>query len=104
MLLMHKQPVLSIEDFRYVSIHCVHCNSTLTIDLEGEVVGRRAYFAPIACSVCGHDFDSAVQNLNLFNQVYKKLGAVKNVLTFSGEAENEDEMAGNHRDLRSTQL
>jgi hypothetical protein len=54
--------------------------------------------------VCGHDFDSAVQNLNLFNQVYKKLGAVKNVLTFSGEAENEDEMAGNHRDLRSTQL
>jgi hypothetical protein len=69
MLLMRKQRVLSIADFRYVSIHCVYCNSTLILDLEGEIAGRRAYFAPTACSVCGHDFDSALANLNMLNQV-----------------------------------
>ena len=85
MLLMRKQRVLSIADFRYVSIHCVYCNSTLILDLEGEIAGRRAYFTPTACSVCGHDFDSALANLNMLNQVYKKLVAAKSALTFSGE-------------------
>jgi hypothetical protein len=93
MLLMRKQRVLSIADFRYVSIHCVYCNSTLILDLEGEIAGRRAYFAPTACSVCGHDFDSALANLNMLNQVYKKLVAAKSALTFSGESENEPEDA-----------
>jgi transcription elongation factor Elf1 len=71
-----------------VSIHCVHCNSTLVLDLEGEIAGRRAYFTPAVCSICGHDFDSALGNLNMLNQVYKKLSVVKNTITFSGEEES----------------
>lgn len=86
---MRKQRVLSIADFRYVSIHCVHCNSTLVLDLEGEIAGRRAHFTPTACSVCCHDFDSAVDNLNMLNQVYKKLSPARNAITFTGEAEDE---------------
>ena len=94
MLLMRKQRVLSVADFRYVSLHCTHCNSTLVLDLMGEIAGQRAYFAPRACSVCAHDFDSAVSELNTLNQVYRKLAAAKNVFSFTGEAEDEPDASG----------
>lgn len=88
---MRKQQVFSLTDLRYVSIHCGRCNSDVTLDLTRDIAGQRAYFAPQRCSVCGQDFDSAVENLNLFHQLYKKLAAAAKVLTFLGEAEDKSE-------------
>jgi len=86
---VRKQQVLSVADFRYVSIHCSKCNTTLVRDFKNETKSRSGYFAPRECPICGQDFDSAVTHLDALQQVYGKLSAAERAFTFSGEPVDE---------------
>jgi hypothetical protein len=75
MLVMREQTTISIEDIRYVSIKCRHCNSRVTIDMgkAPDLNFSRPQFAPSNCGICNEPFDSAVQRLNQFQRDYLAL-------------------------------
>jgi len=88
---MRKQTTISIEDIRYVSLKCTHCNSRTIIDMgiEPKLGVERPQFVPSLCGTCNQPFDSAVQKLNKFQPVYLALleADLKERLCFVNETE-----------------
>ena len=88
---MHHQTIVGIQDLRFVTLHCRHCNTRLTIDLEVEREFRdpRAHFsAPRECPRCEAAFHAAIPPaIEGLQKVYKALAAIPDIVTFTSDTE-----------------
>jgi hypothetical protein len=87
---IRKELIISLDDIQFIRISCPHCNTTISLDIKSEFEPspQRPYFAPDACSVCHKPFDTAIHNIAKFQQAYHALRAVKETLSFNGQAED----------------
>jgi hypothetical protein len=55
---MQKRLTISVDDFRHLSIHCVHCGSVVTMDLaEPKDKFSFPQFVPSKCPLCNRAYD-----------------------------------------------
>lgn len=89
MTAMNTRYVVSVEDLRFVTILCRHCNTRISLDLDAEFesAGRKPFDSPRECPRCHNPFDSAVPRaINEMQKVYKALANLGNTVTFAGDA------------------
>lgn len=88
---MHKQTVVSIQDLRFVTILCRHCNTKVTMDLKVEFPQPRTsrFIVPRECPRCQDSFDSVLPpSIEALQRVYSSLAAVPGGVTFTSESED----------------
>jgi hypothetical protein len=90
---IRREVVVSLDDLRFIRITCSHCNTTVNMDMQGEFKSsqQRLVFAPRACPGCHKSFDSAIENVDVFQRVYHTLAPIKQMLSFHGQPEQEIE-------------
>lgn len=77
---MRSQNVVSIEDLRFATIACRHCNTRLALDLSVEF----SLDPPRECPRCRNPFDSAIPAaLGALQRAYKALAPLGEAVTFT---------------------
>ena len=87
---MHDQFVVSIEDLRFVTMLCRHCNTRVTLDFSAEFDpggNRKLAFAPPSeCPRCSNRFDSAIPAaVDSMQKAYKALVGLGDAVTFTSD-------------------
>ena len=85
--MMQNDFVISLADMRYVEIHCSHCSTKVTLDMEkpSDFSEKHGVFAPKECPGCRKDFDSAIMPaVDGFQRAYKSLLQIPQSVTFRG--------------------
>jgi hypothetical protein len=81
MSVMRNQTVVSLEDFRYVSILCRHCKSKTVLDMLAPVTlsasTGRSKWTPSQCPICFEAFDSALEQFDGFQRAYAAICAAR---------------------------
>lgn len=87
---MRKQTVISLSDFRHVSIECPHCHTRVILDM-GKPSGfatQHGSFSPVKCPGCNADYDSSITpGINALQRAFAGLAAMATHITFIGEQE-----------------
>lgn len=85
---MHDQVIVSIQDLRYATLFCRHCNTRVSLDLDAEFKAPRMPFRALReCPRCANPFDSAVPTaIEDIQRAYKALVSLGNAVTFTNEA------------------
>lgn len=77
---MHDRTIVSIRDLRFAALHCRHCNTRVTLDLDAEFepgTGRTQFAVPRECPRCNNPFDSAVPvAVDRLQKAYKALAGL----------------------------
>jgi hypothetical protein len=91
---VRNQLLVSVEDLRFATLRCRHCNTRVALDLDAEFeprAGRAAFQCPTECPRCGNPFDSAIPAaVNSMQRVYKALAKLGDAVTFTGEPHSAD--------------
>lgn len=82
------ETIISLLDIRFVEIHCSHCTTKVTLDMQEPsefALKHDDAFAPKECPGCRKDYDSAVgPSVNAFQWAYRELSKVGKSVTFRG--------------------
>lgn len=84
---MQSEFIVSLPDLRYVEIHCSHCSTIVTLDMEEltEFGAKYGVFAPNECPGCRNQYDSAVKPaVDGFQRAYRSLLKLPKSVTFRG--------------------
>ena len=90
---VRKETVLSIEDLRYVTITCPHCQTQVILDmanynpLSPDRLRERMAFAPRQCPACRVSYDTALTALNELQQAYATLANLPGIVSFRAPVE-----------------
>lgn len=87
---MRSQSVISLADFRFVSIECPHCHTKVVLDMQtpSDFARKHGRFAPFKCPGCDAPYDTAVQpNVDALQEAYSRLFAIADRISFIGEPE-----------------
>jgi hypothetical protein len=79
--------IVSLPDIRYVEIHCSHCTTKVTLDMQepSEFSKKHGVFAPTECPGCRKGYDTAVRPaVDAFQQAYQSLLEIPKSITFRG--------------------
>ena len=85
--MMQTDFIVSLDDMRYVEIHCLNCTTKVTLDMEkpSDFSQKQNTFAPKECPGCRKDYDSAVKPaVDAFQRAYHSLLAIPKSVTFRG--------------------
>ena len=90
MTAVHEQVVVSVQDLRFATLCCRHCNTRVTLDFDTEFEAPRAPFRAVReCPRCGNPYDSAVPpSIEALQRLYKALAGLGSAVTFNGAARN----------------
>ena len=91
MLVMQKQFVVSLADFRFVSIECQTCRTLVTMDMKEphEFTEKYDAFTPKDCPACRRQYDSAVRpGVDALQRAYAALGPIADRVSFRIDAES----------------
>jgi hypothetical protein len=93
--MMQSEFVVSLKDLRYVEVHCAHCTTKLTLDMEQppEFYKKHGAFVPKECPGCRKSYDSAMQHgVDHFLEAYQALLAIPASVTFRGGVSSHEEI------------
>jgi hypothetical protein len=85
--MMQSDFVISLSDMRYVEIHCEHCRTKVTLDMQdvSEFSEKYGAFAPKTCPGCRKDYDTAIMPaVDAFQRAYQSLLQIPKSITFRG--------------------
>jgi hypothetical protein len=88
-----KELIVLLSDIRYVEIHCSHCTTKVTLDMQepSEFSKKHGVFTPKLCPGCHSEYDSAVAPaVDGFQRAYRLLIAVPRSVTFRGVSSPEE--------------
>lgn len=84
---MYNHVVVSIQDLRFLTLSCSHCNTRVTLDLAKEFEpgsGHTPFLSPTECPRCGNRYDSAIPgSVNAMQKIYKTLAGLGDAVSFS---------------------
>lgn len=92
MVLMRKQTVAALEDFRYICIECPHCHAKVTLDMQekSEFADKHNIFAPKRCPGCDTAYDTSIQpNADNLQLAYSETLDIADRISFLGEPKTE---------------
>ena len=81
------ETIVSLSDLRFVEIHCSHCTTKVTLDMQepSEFSTKQGVFAPKECPGCRKDYDSAIRPaVDAFQRAYRSLLNIPKSITFRG--------------------
>jgi len=94
---MQTELIVYLSDLRYVEIHCPHCSTKVTLDMENppqpsahrltaaETAVQVVEFVPTACPGCREVYDTAIRpSVTYFQRAYHSLLAIPKSVTFRG--------------------
>jgi hypothetical protein len=90
---MKSDVLILLEDIRFVEIHCQHCGTFVTMDMQEEksFSNRPGAFAPKTCPGCQKDYDSAVKaGVDGFKSAYQTLLNFPSSVTFRGTSSSRE--------------
>ena len=86
---MTKQLAISLADLRYVSVHCPHCRTVVTLDMKEPSEFAQTHdgaFCPKQCPGCRDDYDTAIRpSVDAFQKSYHALMEIAERVSFLGE-------------------
>lgn len=84
--------LITLDDLRFIEIHCSNCGTFVTMDMKGEkpFISRPGAFAPKSCPGCANDYDSSVKaGVDRFKDAYQSLFNFPTSVTFRGVSDRE---------------
>ena len=83
------ETIVSLSDLRFVEIHCSHCTTKVTLDMEkpSDFSKKEGVFAPKECPGCRESYDTAIKPaVDAFQRAYQSLLEIPDSITFRGVA------------------
>lgn len=81
---VRQENIVSLEDFRRISIDCPHCHTVVILDMESvtDKTMQRS-FTPKECPACQKDYDSAIRpNVDAFQKAFAALKPIAARIAF----------------------